>query len=248
MSPAAAPPGRRVYDHGRYLYVEIAAVLVFFALAAAACVHLAPAARLSPVATLLAALAGLVGADLVSGLVHWAGDTWGTEDWPVIGARLIGPFRFHHEDPEEITLHGFFAINGSNCLVSLPLLAAACAIPVAPGQSARAFGLSFLVSLCLWVLLTNQFHKWAHQPDPSWPVRLLQRMRLALPPEWHRIHHTFPFARHYCITTGWLNRPLDAIDFFGRLERLIARLAAAEPRAYMEAAWRRLDRRRGAVG
>src|SRR4051812_4798091 len=44
---------------------------------------------------LVAYIGGMIGADLVSGLVHWAGDTWGTPDWPIIGPALIRPFREH---------------------------------------------------------------------------------------------------------------------------------------------------------
>jgi len=51
-----------------------------------------------------------------------------------------------------------------------------------------------------------------------------------LPPDHHARHHQEPFTTHYCITTGWLNRPLAAIDFFARLERLLERVCALEAR------------------
>ena len=64
------------------------------------------------------------------------------------------------------------------------------------------------------ILLTNQFHKWSHLEDPPAWVALLQRTRLILSPVQHEVHHTPPFDRYYCITTGWMNPPLDWIGFF----------------------------------
>ena len=40
-----------------------------------------------------------VAADFVSGFVHWLGDTFGEEHWPILGAGFIKPFRDHHVDP-----------------------------------------------------------------------------------------------------------------------------------------------------
>ena len=72
--------------------------------------------------------------------------------------------------------------------------------------------------MSLATVLTNQFHKWAHQEAPSRFVRLLQRSRLVLDPAHHQVHHTKPFNMHYCITNGWLNPLLNKIKFFRGLE------------------------------
>jgi ubiquitin-conjugating enzyme E2 variant len=55
-------------------------------------------------------------------------------------------------------------------------------------------------------------------------------MRLILPPGHHDVHHTAPYERHYCITSGWLNEPLNAIGFFRGLERLITAVTGEKPR------------------
>ena len=47
----------------------------------------------------LALLGGLVAADFGSGLVHWGADTWGRDDLPIVGRRLLVPFRVHHINP-----------------------------------------------------------------------------------------------------------------------------------------------------
>ena len=69
-------------------------------------------------------------ADFVSGVVHWAGDTWGSERTPWLGPRFIRPFRFHHAHPLDMLKSHFFTTNGDTALASLPFLFAPFAIPL----------------------------------------------------------------------------------------------------------------------
>ena len=177
---------------------------------------------------LAAVLVGYVAADFLSGFVHWTFDTWGSARTPLIGQGFIRPFREHHTDPMSITRHDFVATNGNTCIASLPLLAAACAIPLT--SRGRIILAVFLLSLTLGLLATNQIHKWAHLENPGPFVRLLQRCRLILTPEHHRVHHVAPYATHYCITTGWLNAILEATRFHRHAERAITIVTGAEPR------------------
>ena len=72
--------------------------------------------------------------------------------------------------------------NGNNCLVSLPVLGLAIWLVPQPGAGGNVFLSSFLGTLVFWVLLTNQFHKWAHLPAPPPFLAFLQRCNLILPP------------------------------------------------------------------
>ena len=168
---------------------------------------------------LLAIPLSLVLGDLVSGLVHWAADTYFSEDTPIIGSSLVKPFRQHHLYPRDICTHDLVTTVGNVCILAVPVLAVCISLLwLWEDSSWLAFIILCIALMSLATVLTNQFHKWAHQEAPSRFVRLLQWTRLVLRPDHHQIHHTKPFNMHYCITNGWLNPLLNKINFFRRLE------------------------------
>lgn len=212
--------------------LEVASIVGYVILMLGLGVKLAPFLGERPWVLLAAALTGYLAADFVSGFVHWLGDTWGSPQTPLIGQALVRPFREHHVDQKGITRHDFIETNGNNCLISIPAGLIALAIPLDPGElfGLRLFLSASITSLILWVMATNQFHKWAHADErPAW-VSFLQRIHLILPPEHHAIHHAAPFAKYYCITTGWLNWPLHKLRFFPLLERLMTATLGWLPR------------------
>src|SRR4051812_43464707 len=186
---------------------EIASIAIWVTGAAVGVYRLAPAAVEFPWLGLAAAMTGFLAADFISGFVHWMADTWGKVDMAVIGKALLRPFREHHVDPKAITHHDFVETNGNNCFISLPGIAL-CAF-VAPVGPWSFFGLTTMLSTVTFVLLTSQAHKWAHMDRPPAFIALLQRANLLLPPRHHDVHHTAPYNKYYCITVGWLNRPLQ---------------------------------------
>ena len=172
----------------------------------------------------LAALAfplALVAGDFVGGLVHWAADTYFSEDTPVVGAALIKPFRQHHLFPRDICTHTFVSIVGNVCILAVPILALCLYLLWVSQHGLLAFGVLCTALMTAATVATNVFHKWAHQENPSAGVRWLQRMRLVLEPQHHQVHHTEPFEMHYCITNGWLNPLLNRIGFFRKLESIL---------------------------
>lgn len=178
--------------------------------------------------TPLAAFAGMAVADFVSGLVHWTADTWGSETLPIIGRRLLQPFRVHHLNPDDFLRRRFSDTNGDLALVLVPVLALLLLLPIGALRSGPT-GL-FAASFCLVRLLTNQVHQWAHRKHPPQLVAWLQRSRILLSHQEHALHHKQPYATNYCIATGWCNRPLAAIDFFPRCEYLVTQATGAVPR------------------
>jgi ubiquitin-conjugating enzyme E2 variant len=176
----------------------------------------------------LAFAAGMAAADFGSALVHWGADTWGRDDLPVIGHRLLFPFRVHHVHPEDFLRRRFVQTNGDVALLAALVLLGLLALPLGTGWGGLLAVGGF--AFCGVGMLTNQIHQWAHMPSPPRPVRVLQALGLVLGRSGHALHHERPYDTRYAITTGWCNRPLEAIGFFRRLEAAITRLTGVLPR------------------
>ncbi len=206
---------------GSHRRLEIAGIIVFALLTCGSVWRLAVAwpATADGAGWVVAGglLAGWLFADFSSGFVHWAADNWGEEHWPLVGPGFVAPFRYHHVDPKDIARHDFVETNGNNCIISLWTFYWPITLPAVP-SSWSLFLAVFWLTVALAVLATNQFHAWAHADHvPKW-VRVLQQLRLILPPDHHDLHHRAPHDRNYCITCGWLNEPLRLLRFFETVE------------------------------
>jgi hypothetical protein len=202
---------------------EIVGITTFTALEVWLAVRLWQAASTPEVIVILmlAALTGYLAADFGSGFAHWLFDRYGTEQTPIVGQNFIKPFREHHVDPKGMTLHDFVETNGNNCIATAPVVALGltCDLTTRHGL----FAATFCGAMSLFVFGTNQFHKWSHEDKlPGW-VQFLQRSHIILGVGHHDVHHTPPFDRYYCITSGLLNPLLTRIQFFPRVEALILR-------------------------
>ncbi|XP_055598271.1 plasmanylethanolamine desaturase [Uranotaenia lowii] len=183
----------------------------------------------------VAAVFGILTADFGSGLVHWGADTWGSVELPIIGKNFLRPFREHHIDPTSITRHDFIETNGDNFMVALPILGKLAwnFFTRSNPEIQQEYALNAYLFLCsVFVAMTNQIHKWSHTywGLPKW-VLFLQNHHIILPRRHHRIHHVAPHETYFCITTGWLNWPLEKIRFWSTLEAVIEACFGHKPRA-----------------
>lgn len=165
----------------------------------------------------LACFGGLCLADFVSGLVHWAADTYGNPKMPIFGG-FVRTFREHHADQVDITRHDFIETNGDVCIFSSPVHVALLWWLEDP------LALFCVLGMFLGSYTNSQIHKWAHMPKRPWLVAVFQRTRSVLSPSHHALHHGGAHLTHYCITTGWMNGLLDRVGFFRKLEWLLLQL------------------------
>ena len=169
----------------------------------------------------LGLLVGYFLSDFLSGTVHWFCDSFFSPTTPIIGRRVIHPFRDHHDHPDAIVGYRLIEQDSTNSLITIPfLLVALWRGGPDPGRGLEIALYGAIAGFSIGSIGTNLFHKWAHAEQVPPGVRWLQRRGLILSPEAHERHHR-SYTRGYCVTNGWMNRLLDPIDFFGRLERAV---------------------------
>lgn len=188
----------------------------------------------------LAFFLAILSIDFLSGLLHWAADTWGTVEWPLVGKSIIQSFRLHHTDQKGITRHDFIETNGDVTIVAV--LAQILGLVLLQFYMLHYFLLSYFAFLSIIGQMTNQFHKWAHQDKVPRFISFLQKYHIILSPEHHGVHHTTPHERYYCITFGWLNPFLTVIYFFPFLEKMITLFTGLQPRVDVQASQRKVRR------
>jgi len=185
----------------------------------------------------LGLILGVIFADFMSGVVHWAADTWGSLEVPLVGNTFIRSFREHHLAPTAMCDHDVIETNGDTVMLTIPVLLLVSLkdmIAHSPDGIVAAhsdvFRSAFWLTTCIGVTFTNQFHKWAHMNKLPPMVEFLQSYWIILPKRIHNIHHRPPFDSNYCITNGWLNPLLNAFGFWRHAERVITFITGWIPR------------------
>lgn len=176
--------------------------------------------------TTLTILLCLVAADFLTGLLHWWEDTYGDPGWPVIGELIVKPNILHHQDPlhfttaETLFSRNYLQVVPASLLAAGVLFLSPSLWPVSLTLVVAAFG--------------NEVHAWSHRAKNPWPVRLLQDTGILQAPRQHAKHHHAPFTHYYCTILNVTNAVLESLDFWRRLEYLIAGFGIYPKRGHPE--------------
>ncbi|CAO2205997.1 unnamed protein product, partial [Urochloa humidicola] len=146
----------------------------------------------------------------------------------------IAAFQGHHRRPSTITRRG--TCNNLHALCRAAALALPPAGAALSAASAPAAAHAFAGAFAACVVLSQQFHAWAHEKRRRLPpgVELLQDAGVLVSRAEHAAHHRQPYNSNYCIVSGMWNGVLDRYRVFEALEMVVFFRTGVRPRSWDE--------------
>jgi hypothetical protein len=162
-------------------------------------------------------------ADFLSGLVHWLEDSYGQEDWPIVGQSVIAPNLLHHKHPRAFLENSWWGSADYQIFASLFILL------IAAWLGRYSWELVFLLVI---TVNGNEVHKWSHRTrkENSAVITCLQNWRIVQTRCHHAHHHRDRRDSHYCTITNWVNPILDKFKLWRFLELCVFTCSGTMPR------------------
>ncbi|CAO2200761.1 unnamed protein product [Urochloa humidicola] len=227
-TPSRADPDelRSTWSHRAWTLAGSAAILSSLSTSAS----LVASGTSSPIEPLAAAAFAYTLADLATGIYHWLIDNYGDASTPFLGSQ-IAAFQGHHRHPSTITHR-----DPCNNLHALSRAAALALPPAGAGAAHPAAAQAFAGAFAACVVLSQQFHAWAHEKRRRLPpgVEALQEAGVIVSRAQHAAHHRQPYNSNYCIVSGMWNGVLDRYKVFEVLEMVVYFRTGVRPRSWDE--------------
>jgi palmitoyl-[glycerolipid] 3-(E)-desaturase len=183
-----------------------------------------------------AALAGgYLAADVASGMMHHWADQYADPNSKNGAVRKFAKqSQRHHFFPGKLGNYGPAYWAHPLSLVSwAPLVAGTALGAPAPVMSA-------MIGLVAGTSHYGNFHNWAHMRESQVPAvgKALQKAGLAIGKREHGQHHGMPWNSDYCIVSGIMNKPMNAVEFWPKYEKLVHKLTGKEAEAWQQKDYR----------
>lgn len=159
----------------------------------------------------------VLGADLLTGIVHWWEDAYGNPKWWILGNCIVKPNIEHHKSPRKFLSHTLFQRIRLSVLVAVVLVSVLVWCGVFRWEYAALLG---------YASLGNEIHAITHRSDKEngkWIVGL-QKLGLIQSRRMHGFHHQSPYNINYCMLTNYLNPLLNRIKCWDIAEGLLTKI------------------------
>jgi ubiquitin-conjugating enzyme E2 variant len=149
-------------------------------------------------------------ADFLTGLAHWAEDTYCLDGYPLVGKLICEPNIDHHVDPTLMVKTGTFV--SRNKLQWLACLGAFLFLWFLGLGGITAFTVLLIASF------GNEVHRWNHTNDVNKFAAFIKDSGLIQSRRQHSLHHRPPNTSYYCVLGSLTNSVLEFFDFWRKLE------------------------------
>jgi hypothetical protein len=179
---------------------------------------------LTTIAIDIAYVAGsLLVVDFITGVMHWAEDTWTRPGVSkLLDKYIVNDNIEHHRKPGLIRAGDYWSTNRV-CIVLASV--GALILVLFHVHAWQAYLVMAMLSQ------SNQVHLWAHSSNPPRVVDWLQSIGILQSRKQHGLHHKSPYASRFCAVTNYVNPVLDGIGFWRGLEWTIERCGGKVQRA-----------------
>lgn len=183
-----------------------------------------------------AALAGgYLAADVASGMMHHWADQYADPNSKNAAVRKFAKqSQRHHFFPGKLGNYGpAYWAHPLSLVAWAPLVAGTALGAPAPLMSG-------VIGLVAGTTHYGNFHNWSHMRDSQVPAigKFLQKAHLAIDKKTHGQHHGLPWNSDYCIVSGLMNKPLNAIEFWPRYERAVYKITGKEAESWQQKDYR----------
>lgn len=192
--------------------------------------------RPSTIFILASVFVGVLAGDLITGILHWAFDTWFSANTRFL-RRMVLIVREHHIYPDRVFQYSFYhdagALSVMAFLLTSPLFTYAFFRSVSDSRGFHLlyYAVCVAVTISFALVFMFEFHKFGHKRNASQVVRFLQKLNILLSYTHHMKHHSGKHDKNYCLINGHADRTFGAAGGWRALESIISSLTGATPRS-----------------